>query len=227
MATASVYAKLRELVTEVGAVEQRGHNERQDYDYMTAEDLLRAVRKPLADKGLTLVPSLTEVTEREIHTRSGASTITTVTVEFTITDGEGRVDATWAGQGQDPGDKGLGKAYTNCIKTFLRTLLLIPQGQDDPEADPETDRAARDRVEAPAPLQTAASIDVAEGDEDTLRQLCVAHMIKLREAKPESWARVEAWATQRGIDLDDPAPEKLRPLERALRKKVDELGAQK
>jgi hypothetical protein len=56
----------------------------------------------------------------------------------------------WAGEGDDPADKGLGKAYTNAIKTFARLQFLIPQG-DDPEADASTDQRSADRAAASAP----------------------------------------------------------------------------
>lgn len=146
--TSSLYRKLAEVVTEVGAVAKDGTNTFQNYKYTSAEAMLTAIRGPLSAKLIALMPSLTAISEREYTTSKGkASVITTAHVTFTMVDGESgeRHECAWAGQGDDPADKGLGKAYTNAIKTFLREQFLIPQG-DDPEADPRADERGADRA---------------------------------------------------------------------------------
>jgi hypothetical protein len=148
MSDTSLYRKLSEVVAEVEGVAKDGRNAFHNYDYTTAETLLRALRKPLSARKVMLLSSVTDIGEREIRTaKGGASTITTVRVQFTFVDSEtGEKHACeWAGQGDDPADKGLGKAYTNAIKTFLREQFLIPQG-DDPEADSKTDARAAERA---------------------------------------------------------------------------------
>jgi hypothetical protein len=149
-AKSSLYLKLAEIVAEVGYVAKDGKNDFQNYRYTSAEALLAAIRGPLSARRIVLMPSLTALSEREYTTSKGkASVITTAHVRFTLVDGESgeKHECEWAGQGDDPADKGLGKAYTNAIKTFLREQFLIPQG-DDPEADPSTDRRAQDRAPA-------------------------------------------------------------------------------
>ncbi len=145
-----LYAKLAEVVQEVEGVAKSGKNTFHKYDYTTAEEMLRALRLPLAKRNVVLMPSLIDIGEREISTaKGGSSTITTVRIRFTLADGDtGETFACdWAGQGDDPADKGLGKAYTNAIKTFLREQFLIPQG-DDPEADKKTDERGAERTTA-------------------------------------------------------------------------------
>ncbi len=147
-----LYTKLAEVTAEVGYVAKDGHNKFQDYAYTSAEALLAAIRGPLSAHGIALMPSLTALSEREYVTSKGkASVITTAHVTFTLVDGESgeKHECLWAGEGDDPADKGLGKAYTNAVKTFLRLQFLIPQG-DDPEADPRTDERAQDRAAASA-----------------------------------------------------------------------------
>ena len=144
----TLHAKLAEVVAELGYVAKDGKNEFQNYKYTSAEALLAAVRGPLSAKGIALMPSLTAISDREYTTSKGkASVITTAHVSFTFVDGESgeRHECQWAGQGDDPADKGLGKAFTNAIKTFLRESFLIPQG-DDPEADPQADARGADRA---------------------------------------------------------------------------------
>jgi hypothetical protein len=46
-------------------------------------------------------------------------------------------------------DKGVGKALTNAIKTFLRQQFLLPWAQDDPEADEGSDARAGGRSDGP------------------------------------------------------------------------------
>jgi hypothetical protein len=143
-----LYAKLAQVAGEVSGVGKDGRNDFHKYDYTTAEAMLRAIRGPLIERGVVLMPSVTAVTEREISTNNGkASTVTTVHVDFTFVDAESGAmhKCSWAGQGDDPADKGLGKAYTNAIKTFLREAFLLPMG-DDPEADKSTDERASQRT---------------------------------------------------------------------------------
>jgi hypothetical protein len=151
----TLYAKLAEIVAEVEGVAKSGKNTFHKYDYTTAEEMLRAIRGPLAQRKIALMPELINISERELKTaKGGVSIITTVRMSFTFMDGETGQEHTcgWAGQGDDPGDKGLAKAYTNAIKTFLREQFLIPQG-DDPEADEKTDKRAAERVAAEPPTQ--------------------------------------------------------------------------
>lgn len=157
MSESKLYRKLAEVVAEVGYVAKDGKNEFQNYKYTSAEALLAAIRGPLSARQVVVMPSLSALSEREYQTSKGkASVITTAHVRFTLVDGETgeKHECEWAGQGDDPADKGLGKAYTNAIKTFLREQFLIPQG-DDPEADSTTDKRAVDR--APAKSQTAGN----------------------------------------------------------------------
>lgn len=156
----SLYGKLAEVVAEVGYVAKDGHNKFQDYKYTSAEALLSTVRGPLSARGVVLMPSLTALSEREYTTSKGkASIVTTAHVRFTFVDSDSGEthECEWAGQGDDPADKGLGKAYTNAIKTFLREQFLIPQG-DDPEADQSADERGSDRAprtpEAAPPQQS-------------------------------------------------------------------------
>jgi hypothetical protein len=170
MSEGKLHAKLAEVVAEVGYVAKDGKNEFQNYRYTSAEALLAEVRKPLSAKRVTLMPALRDITEREYQTSKGkASVITTAHVRFTFVDGETgeREECDWAGQGDDPADKGLGKAFTNAIKTFLRETFLIPTG-DDPEADSATDSRAADRAPRQQQAQRNGSEYATKADQDAL-----------------------------------------------------------
>jgi len=82
--------------------------------------------------------------ERPRMTKGGTETsITTVHLAFTFMDADTgeTIELPWLGRGEDPMDKGVGKALTNALKTFLRQQLLLPWG-DDPEADTGSDERA-------------------------------------------------------------------------------------
>jgi len=140
----SLYAKLAEVVTEVGRVPKKGRNDFHKYDYVREEDLLEAIRGALAKRQIALLPSAPTVV------RDG--TLTTVHMTFTFADGESGETHTveWAGTGEDKGDKGLYKAYTGALKYFLMKTFLIPTG-DDPEDDKAASPPARPAVKRPAP----------------------------------------------------------------------------
>lgn len=133
----SIYRKLLAVMKSIDALEKRGQNKSQGYDYLMAEDVLTEVRQKFAEVGLVVLPSCTSQEIIEGQTAKGtASYLTRVAMQYTICDvdtGE-QITLSWHGLGQDTGDKGLYKAYTGGIKYFLRNLLLIPT-TDDPEND--------------------------------------------------------------------------------------------
>lgn len=155
-----LWPKLVEAISEVSHVEKDGFNEHFKYKFASAEAILAALRGPLLSRGILLLPHLSAVT-----TRAGArnSTITTVEVEFTLRDAESgeQYVATWAGQGDDPSDKGLGKAYTSAIKTFLRETFMLPLG-DDPEADTRADERTEGGGETAPAVERVSGEKVAE-----------------------------------------------------------------
>lgn len=161
MSETTLYRKLAEVAAEVTHVAKDGTNTFHNYRYTTAETMLTAIRGPLTARHVVLLPSVASIAEREITTaKGGSSTITTVQVHFTFVDAESGEthECSWAGQGDDPGDKGLGKAYTNAIKTFLREAFMLPMG-DDPEADSQTDERAAGRTASAGMRRSPAATD--------------------------------------------------------------------
>lgn len=160
----NLYAKLAEVMSEIGYVEKRGYNDFHKYRYVTEADLVDAVREKLAARNVMVIPSLTGIDERAVTNAKGkASTITTAKVAFTFCDGDtGQTHvAEWAGAGDDPADKGLYKAYTGAVKYFLMKSFLIPTG-DDPEADAGTDECSSGgQASAPPPPEPKISDDDA------------------------------------------------------------------
>jgi hypothetical protein len=124
----SLISKLAEVQASISNVAKDGYNEFHKYKYAEEAAIVKACRWELATRHIMIVPSVESVD------RTG--TLTTITTSYTIYDGESgeTITSRWAGTGDDKGDKGLYKANTGSLKTYLCKLLLLPTG-DDAEQD--------------------------------------------------------------------------------------------
>jgi hypothetical protein len=139
----TVTQKLIEVAGAIGFIEKKGYNQAQSYAFVRGDDVIADVRVQMLQRRVLLLAGLKEITERSRATRGGGeTTISTLKLEFIFHDADTgeQLALPWAGQGEDPGDKGLGKAFTNALKTFLRQQLMIPWGHEDPEADTGSDQ---------------------------------------------------------------------------------------
>lgn len=140
----SLVAKLAEACNAVGGVAKKGHNDRQNYDFVRAADVAKAIRRELFKRGIILLADHKAVSETEVKTISGGTLrYLTLTVEYTLLDGDSseRIVSTAYGIAMDSGDKALYKAQTAAQKYYLRNLGLIPDEKDDLEADESVDEA--------------------------------------------------------------------------------------
>jgi hypothetical protein len=140
---AKLASKLVRVMGGIGHIPKRGRNDFFGYDYATEADVADAVRTALVAEGVVMIPSITDVREREVLTRRNQKEIvTTVTLDVTFIDGDSGQTFTFqmAGAGQDGGDKGIMKAISAAMKYAQLKALSLPTG-DDPEADDGTDRA--------------------------------------------------------------------------------------
>jgi len=128
-----LYPKLVAAIAEVERIGKDGTNEHFKYTYTSAEQVYRVIRDPLLRHGLVVIPSI------DTFEQNGKLTVSRL--HLTIVDSESgeKHEAFWMGEGQDSGDKGSYKAATGGMKTWLKHLFMLP-ADDDPEADPSTDR---------------------------------------------------------------------------------------
>lgn len=147
--TPSLFAKLAAITAEIGHVEARGMNDFLKTKYVTEEDIIDAVREKLTDRNICVLPSMGTIGERGAKTAKGKdTTITTARIAFTFCDGDTGQTYTceWAGQGEDGSDKGLTKAGTSALRTFLLKTFFVVAGDDgpgqQPSAPPRRDGAA-------------------------------------------------------------------------------------
>lgn len=130
-----LFTKLAAVTAEIGSVQARGKNKFLNTSYITEEDMLNAVREKLTDRNVIVLPSLVSITERPAKTSKGKdTTVSTATFRFTFCDGDTGETFTreWAGSGEDQTDKGLVKAETQALRTFLLKAFLVAAG--DPQA---------------------------------------------------------------------------------------------
>lgn len=145
-------AAVVEAMKRVRYVKETGKNDFHGYKYASDEDFLILVQPALADVGLCLLPSVTEVrTVEHSADKKGAPRYRTELVqtwELLHVSGESRMLSVPA-CGLDSEDKGTYKALTGALKYLVRHLLLIPTG-----ADPERVRGDEgDAQPGHAPIQ--------------------------------------------------------------------------
>lgn len=167
-AGASFVSRLADAMNHAGRVEKSSVNEQQNYKYASAEAMLGAVRGPLFDRSIVLVPSQPLYRHETAKTTTNKDVRrTTVSIDFTFVDGlsdERLVIVGWQGIGEDSGDKAIGKATTSAIKTFIRTQWLLPTEHDDPEQEAPKAPPLPPWAVAVAPMVAANEINNALHD---------------------------------------------------------------
>jgi hypothetical protein len=137
--------KLAAARKKIGSLQPDKRNQDQKYDYISADKILEKCGDVLADVGIVIIPSVTNVSQSATE-RAGKSTRLDALVEFefVITDGETSYTAMWAGSGNDYStpDKAVYKAMTSGHKYFLMKLLNIGVGNEDGEHESEAETSS-------------------------------------------------------------------------------------
>jgi hypothetical protein len=133
-------AKLAEAMNEVGGVEKKGRNQAQNYDYVKAADVAKALRYELFKRGIVIIPNELECIAKQIEFTNAKgekrqSNEVQIKTAYHITDGTETLVMHGIGIAWDSGDKAIYKAKTGSLKYFLRGLGLVPDERDDPEFD--------------------------------------------------------------------------------------------
>lgn len=135
---ASLYRKIAAIAASIEMVSKDGYNPQLKYKYATPATIMEAVKPLLANHHLAIVPTVNAIVKESTgsKTQSGAEkVITRVEMTYLILDGDSgeSLACTWAGEGEDWSDKGIAKAQTIALRTFLIQLFQIPSGDDDPD----------------------------------------------------------------------------------------------
>ena len=148
---ATLVAKLAAIIGSIGPQKPGARNAFHKYDYYSDEQVSALFHDKFSAAGIIIIPSVKQFELNENKTQKGDLTfLTTILVDFTITDGVETIVGTGIGQGDDPGDKGANKAMTAAQKYFLLKLGLIGS-QADAEADERTDKRSAGHPPAVGP----------------------------------------------------------------------------
>ena len=133
----SLRQKLAVVRRRLAYVQKRGHNERKNYNYVTAADIAGAVGDILAELGVVVVPRLESISHEPSRTgKSEVEHVARVVMAYTFMDVDTAEEITVkvAGEGLDAGDKAPYKAMTGALKYALLQSFLLATG-DDPEEE--------------------------------------------------------------------------------------------
>jgi hypothetical protein len=156
--------KLVDAALDVEAVQKRGRNDQQKYDYARAEDIANAAAKALLKHRVLVDFEFPRVEHTPIKSNKGTDgMLTTVHGHLIATDADSgeQIIRKVIGTGSDyPGDKAAYKAMTGARKYALTHLLGIPIGHD-PDADAGTGRTRREVARPKLPDSRVAELKAA------------------------------------------------------------------
>lgn len=230
---ATLYRKIAAVMGASDRVPKRGRNKFHNYDYATEADLVESLRGLLAEQGLAFLVSV--LSQQRIASEAKAGDFTRVELEFTLAcadTGESVSCRMW-GEGQDPGDKGLYKAYTGAVKYFLMKTFLIPTG-DDPEMDQahEPKPARQIQTKHGAMDATTGELRAApKAEPSSKRQKLIDRLEALWKEEERLTSDPAERAIQAGersyVRTENPDEAALIGLGQAIRQRVDGLKAAK
>ena len=140
----AVYKKLLEIQAAVKglAKDKKAFN----YEYVTGDKVLGFIRPLMSEKGLLLLPSVTdvktEVIQYEAYDKVAKGLVAKTEILYVVsmdmtwvdsTDGDS-VTEKWAGSGMNAFDKGFGSALTYGERYYLLKTFHIPTDKDDVDA---------------------------------------------------------------------------------------------
>lgn len=152
---AKLYSKMSKVMGHLDRIEKRGHNAFFNYDFVTSDDVLDAVRKAMVAENLAFFTNLLNVEMVDMVDKAGKPKVKYVAdFEFTIADCETgeTLHCIWKGEAMDTEDKAISKCATSAEKYFLLKTFLIGTG-DEPDPDSGDDTGKTANLTRPAKKQ--------------------------------------------------------------------------
>jgi len=146
---AKLYSKLAEATAEIVNLEKNGYNKYHKYEYAKADDIYLRVSKILAEKyNIQILTSPSRRKVSRFSTDKGTYTEIFLEKRFSFNCGDTGAHISLDYWGYDMGKSGkfLYKAYTGCMKYFLKDNFLIDTGDPDPEMDKISRANEKNRV---------------------------------------------------------------------------------
>jgi len=165
-----IVAKLIRVYEAIDCVAKSGHNTSQNYNYVRAADVVRAVRVAFIKEKIYAQidfsfehPPYTIARARELNAPFTAVNVKCSILLHDLDSGE-TMPGSGLGTGADSSDKAVYKAQTGALKYALRHVALVPdEAGTDPEADESVDEAPEPRSGRvyPAPAEIPDFHDAA------------------------------------------------------------------
>ena len=136
---AAIAKKILTVQSDIGVLYKDGTNEKQQFSFVSYELVNSRLREVLPRIGLSLVPEITEITERDVpNSRGGLVTRTMIRGLLHVIDCDTgyRLSIGIAGADNDSTGKSLGKAFTEMVKRGEMKLFHVTTMDDkDPDGD--------------------------------------------------------------------------------------------
>ena len=157
--------KFAEVRRRLGYVQKRGHNERHNYNYVTAADLAGSVGDILAELGVVVIPQLQSISTEP--PRSSSERIARIVMNYRFVDARSGEELTVrvAGEGADAGDKAPYKAMTGALKYALLQSFLLATGDDPDERADSRAALGSERVITPEQVRELQGLIEETGTE--------------------------------------------------------------
>lgn len=164
----------------LGPIARSSHNAFAAYDYVDADTMVRVCRDALHAHGVLLTLD---------HMRLRCNGTQLVTHWRLSGHGESRAScAVWPvveGKGK-PADKATAGALTMALREFLRVNLLVPRGDDEPDARDDRDHVPAPKLKTPPPSQAKPiAIPPAESPFDPFEVMSL--LAKAKEGDRMAW----------------------------------------
>lgn len=174
--------KIETLAQKIGSIPKDGHNDFQNFDFISSEAMVSALRKELLPHNLSIVSSVSQYEERESINDKGKQVIRSIVMmDFKIIDLETgfQMIEQFVGSEQDTGGKSMQQAITQCTKYFYFKLFKV---------------SSKDEVDGDGKLVTASkssgSTKLSQGSSNAASDLDP-------DGNPKTWlnANTEEWDT--------------------------------
>lgn len=158
----SLHKKLAQVMWEAERIPKNGQAPAAmgGFRFVQVGDAADAIRKALAEKSVSMIPTAIELIDTSDHPTSNGKMMTTMTVRttWTLTDGDSgeSIVIQSIGSGADMGDKAAPKAQSSAMKYALLMGFLLSTG-DDPEQTDSSDRQSA--PQRPPPPRLPARVD--------------------------------------------------------------------
>jgi hypothetical protein len=153
----TIYEAIPMITGLVSPIVKGRENKAQGYKFRGIDDVYAVLNLLFAEHGVSALPEILESTHEQCGSTSKGNAMWrhTVKIRYWLTDSYGgRVAAESEGEGQDSGDKSVGKSQSVAFKAMCFQVFCIPTGEKiEPNLDAEDDDPAVEASSTKAPAQ--------------------------------------------------------------------------